>query len=178
MNKLNGYAIALYEIGTELKKQSAFHKDARLITAAFLENGEFINIISSTKLTKDKRKDIIVKSFSKRINTSYINAMLLMIDNNQFNSAQYTFKLLNKKFNTHFGIVQGEIITTDPLSKAEISKIEKAMKTKISKDVELQNIIDKEVLGGVKVVLGDTVFDSTIKGQLNDMKLELMKGVK
>jgi F0F1-type ATP synthase delta subunit len=44
------------------------------------------------------------------------------------------------------------------------------MKIKFNKtDVECKMIIDKDLLGGIKVQVGDTVIDSTLSGRINDM---------
>jgi F-type H+-transporting ATPase subunit delta len=170
MAKNNAYALALYAIATESKSETKFHKDARTIVNGLKDEPEFINILTSTKLTKEKRVDIVKATFTKKVNKDFVNAMCLMVENNQFNIALNNFVELNKMFNKLFNIIEGQVITTEKLSKDKISKLEKAMEKKTKKSVELTNIIDAEIIGGIKVVLNDKVYDSTIKGQLEDMK--------
>ncbi len=175
MSVNSGYAIALHDLACENDCEKDYHSDTRKIIKALETNPEFIELISTTKISKEKRKNIIIDSFKGEINDNFVNAMQLMVDNNQFNIALANFKTLNKMFNEHFNIIQGKVTTVNPLGEKEIKEIEIKMEKITGKDVELINIIDKEIIGGIRVELNDKVYDSTIKGQLEDMKLKLLK---
>ncbi len=175
MSVNSGYAIALHDLACETKNEKEYHNDARSIVKALESNPEFIELISTTKISKEKRKTIIVDSFKGEVNDNFVNAMQLMVDNNQFNIALANFKTLNKMFNKHFNIIQGKVTTVSPLGEDEMKQIEIKMEKITGKDIELINIIDKEIIGGIRVELNDKVYDSTIKGQLEDMKLKLLK---
>jgi F0F1-type ATP synthase delta subunit len=41
--------------------------------------------------------------------------------------------------------------------------------------VNLKNIIDKEIIGGIKVVVEDDVWDYTIENQIKELTLKLIK---
>ena len=49
------------------------------------------------------------------------------------------------------------------------------LKEYLKKEVVLETKVDQEIIGGLKVRVGDLVFDSTIKSQLEKFK-EIIKG--
>ncbi|MBI4037145.1 F0F1 ATP synthase subunit delta [Candidatus Daviesbacteria bacterium] len=64
-----------------------------------------------------------------------------------------------------------EIETSTPLSKVQINQITKSFKNYHTVS-SVQTTLNKQLLGGLKVRLGDMVFDDTI-----DQKIKQLKGV-
>jgi ATP synthase F1 delta subunit len=67
------------------------------------------------------------------------------------------------------------------MSPVEIGKsYEERLKASLAKlldrDVDLEFVLDKSLLGGVMVKVGSTMYDSSVKGQLRLLKDELIKG--
>lgn len=172
-----GYAVALFDLANEKQEQKKYHTATRLVLDVLVDNEDLIKVLNSTRLDRENKKEIIEKTFKKDVPAFMLNAMLLMIDNNSFNIAIDNFKALNKMFNDHFKIAQGTIYTTVLLPKTQVAKIEKAMEAKLKMSVELVNKIDHEIIGGIKVVIGDKVFDMTVSSQIEELTHKLMKGV-
>ena len=72
-----------------------------------------------------------------------------------------------------YDYVEGFVYSTEPLEKDKILEISKVISQKIHKKVELKNKIDERLIGGVKVVVHDHVFDGSIKYKLETMKEQL-----
>jgi len=47
----------------------------------------------------------------------------------------------------------------------------------MGKNFEIENRVDKKVLGGMRIKIGSTVIDSTLKKQLINIKEELLKKI-
>ena len=75
--------------------------------------------------------------------------------------------------NEELNVLEGIVYSTIPLTEKEIKKLEDACKSKLSQDVELKNKIDPSLIGGVKIAISDHVFDGSIKGKLESLKLNL-----
>lgn len=59
------------------------------------------------------------------------------------------------------------ITSTVPLSKEQTDKLKQALKKIFAKDLTIENIIDRSILGGFSVKVGDWYVDATL---LNDLK--------
>ncbi len=75
------------------------------------------------------------------------------------------------------GIARGEVITAFPLSEEEKKELEQALKGVLKKEVFLEAKVDPEIIGGVKIKIGDYIWDGTLKSQLEKFKEIIIKGV-
>ena len=62
------------------------------------------------------------------------------------------------------------------LTEEQIQKIEEKVSSKLNKKVELTNSINPSIIGGVKIVVNDTVFDNSVESRINALKQELING--
>jgi F-type H+-transporting ATPase subunit delta len=77
--------------------------------------------------------------------------------------------LLNEKNN----ILEGIVITAVPMKEEEVKELQTKLSAKYNKTVVLENEVDKSVLGGVLVRLGNEEIDGTVKNRLDKMKEQL-----
>jgi F-type H+-transporting ATPase subunit delta len=66
------------------------------------------------------------------------------------------------------------ITTAVPLSDKQVALIKSTLTKKISKDVSFEQIVDKEVIGGVRLTVGSSQLDATIRHKLDILKSQLL----
>lgn len=80
--------------------------------------------------------------------------------------------LYNKKHNT----IEATVTLTERLSEHKHQEIQSALKEKYKADhVHLIEKIDQRLIGGMKIQVGDTVYDSSIKNTLRQLEAQLLK---
>lgn len=81
-------------------------------------------------------------------------------------------KLHNKKHN----IIEATVTLTERLSETAKKELSEALKKKYSaKEVHLIEKIDQRMLGGLRIKVGDEVYDASLKNSLNQLELALLK---
>jgi F-type H+-transporting ATPase subunit delta len=75
--------------------------------------------------------------------------------------AQYE-RLRNEREST----LEADIASAFPLEDAQLAEIVTALEKKTGRKVKTRVTLDKELIGGVKVAIGDKVFDASAKAQL------------
>ena len=78
-----------------------------------------------------------------------------------------------KNINFELNIYEGIIYSTEPLQNSKILEISRLISKKLGRQVELKNKIDSRLIGGVKVVVHDHIFDGSIKYKLETLKEQL-----
>ena len=71
--------------------------------------------------------------------------------------------------------VRATVVSARPLSPEARANLERAIAARAEKSVLLEAKTDPEQIGGVKVQIGDLIFDGSIRGQLERMKKQLEK---
>ncbi len=71
------------------------------------------------------------------------------------------------------GIVKAKAYSSISLSSEQIIKLEKKLSEQSGKTVEIENIIDNSLLGGIMIKFNDVVIDGTLKGKLKSLENNL-----
>ncbi len=155
-NKVVEYKLALLEVEQYLLS----HQDVKVYLESY-----FVDFDAKCEVV-----DLLGKSFKLENLSNFIK---VLIKKHRFN----LFKAIVKEFveisNEEIGIKEGIVYSTVPLENSEISRLEKAIENKLKQKVELTNKIDSSLIGGVKIAISDHVFDGSIKGKLENLKLNL-----
>ena len=68
------------------------------------------------------------------------------------------------------GIMRGTVSTVEALSSAEAAELAKAFTKKLGKQVVLESVTDKEILGGLVVNVQGRTFDGSLKTTIRRLK--------
>ena len=105
-----------------------------------------------------------------------INFLKVIVNNKRTNYLIKIFDEFIKTCNENLNVKEGIVYSITKLDKKQVEKIEKALKVRLNCEVELVNLIDERLLGGVKVVIEDKIFDGSIKNKLEKLKSSLISG--
>ena len=167
-----GYALALLDIAKEEKITKKIYLQINQIIESLEKNEEFVLLLDSN--IEQAKKEKLIKNVFKNIHWSLTNvAMILMIKNN-FKYFKDILNKLNKYLQDILKIEQGIIYSTEKLTSVKIKKIEEKVSKELGKKITLKNLIDKELIGGFKIVVGSIVIEDSVKSELKAMKDSLI----
>ena len=71
------------------------------------------------------------------------------------------------------GVVRGKVTTAHSISSQEVEQLARAVGKVMGKQVILDRQVDPSLIGGVKVVVGGTLLDGSVRAQLNRVREQL-----
>jgi F-type H+-transporting ATPase subunit delta len=71
------------------------------------------------------------------------------------------------------GVLEAEITAATKPTDAEVRALVKRLESKFGKKIEANVKVDPEIIGGVKIIVGDTVIDASVRGQLQELAYTL-----
>lgn len=77
--------------------------------------------------------------------------------------------------NEEDGIVKGIVYSVRPLDEEEIRKITEFADKKFNRKTVLINKIDKTLISGIKLEVGDQVIDGSLKNRIDDLRSSLLQ---
>lgn len=175
-NHIDHYANALYSIWLELDKKNKiiFTSSAKDIYFSLKNNYEMVHIIDSNIISKEEKTKILNKIFfdlSKSISNIYLkNFLFVLNDNNFFRRILEIFISFFQKLDEHQNFLFIRIYSPFVVEKKLLEKIEHLFSIKTGKRVRYENIIDKSLIGGMKIMFGNDVYDYSIKGKIDQIK--------
>ena len=71
------------------------------------------------------------------------------------------------------GVLEAEITAAANPTEAEVKALVTRLESKFGKKIEANVKVDPEIIGGVKIIVGDTVIDASVRGQLQELAYTL-----
>ena len=166
------YALALFTVAKEDNQIKKYQSELKEIKSALNENEALLNLLKSEFLTSKKRYQVVDKVFDKK-SLAVKNFLKILIKNHRLNSYEAIFSRFNSMCNEESHVLEGIVYSTDKLEENKIHELEEALKIKNKVDVELTNRIDPSLIGGIKVVINNHIYDYSIQSELMSMKSQL-----
>lgn len=167
-----GYALALLDIAKEEKITKKIYLQINQIIESLEKNEEFVLLLDSN--IEQAKKEKLIKNVFKNIHWSLTNVAMILMTKNNFKYFKDILNKLNKYLQHILKIEQGIIYSTEKLTSVKIKKIEEKVSKELDKKITLKNLIDKELIGGFKIVVGSIVIEDSVKSELKAMKDSLI----
>ena len=71
--------------------------------------------------------------------------------------------------------VQAVVVTAVPLSSEMLTRLQETLSQSLGEDVRLRNKVDKGIIGGAFLKVGDKVLDRTIKSRLEEIQMQILQ---
>ena len=167
------YAAALVSLAKEEQKLEQNKIAVLRMEEVFDSNPEVLKYLKSY-FVKAEEKYNLVEDLTKEFGLkNFTNFMKLLVEKHKIYLFKDIVSEITKGINFELDIYEGFVYSTEPLENSKIDEISQVISQKIGKKVELKNRLDSRLIGGVKVVVHDHVFDGSIKYKLETMKEQL-----
>lgn len=168
------YAEALFSLKRDSSSLEETQVEVKELIKVLKENLDFSMLLSSSYKDFEQKEEIIDKVF-KGVDEEIKTLMKIVVKNHRGQYLTEIFLEFNSLVNEYRGVKEGLVYSTEPLSDSQLAKLNSVISKKESRPVELKYIIDPTLIGGVKVVINDHIYDGSIKHHIKDMKLALLK---
>ncbi len=155
------YARALFELGEESKKEQQFLKD-----------------LEESPLYELALKRRILDSIVARVGLSDYTARFIgiLLEKDRFRNLADILDSYKEFMDEKSGKVRVQLLTATAINDDMKNKVSKALSTVVGKEVEIEMAVDKSLIGGVIAEVEGTVYDGSIKTQLERIKQSLKEG--
>lgn len=163
------YARSLLDYAIERNEVEAVASDMELISNTCQASRELRLMLKSPIVKAEKKLAVIQKIFSGEIGSISLNFLEMIARKNREAILPQIASAFIKAYRAHLGIVTAEITSAVSLTdKARAEAI--AFVKKFGKKVELEERIDKKLIGGFIIRIGDKQYDASVVNRLNTLK--------
>lgn len=168
------YALALFQVAQKHGTSLEVEQDLREVKKVFKMTPEFYNLIVSPKLSADKRTNLINEVFSGA-NPFVINTLQLMAERKRMDEVSSLADEFVALSNNAQGIEDAKVYSTRPLTEEERVSISTVFANKIGKQsLRIENIIDPSLIGGLRLQIGNRIYDSSVSTKLARLQRQLI----
>jgi F-type H+-transporting ATPase subunit delta len=171
------YAKALFDVAlaenTELAKVG---RDLADVTALVTENPE-LNEAAQRPGVPDQARIALMEQLADRlgVTTQVKKLVVVLTRGRKLELLTDLAAAYNERLLAHQNIVRAEVRSAAPLSAEKTKALENSLSKVTGKTVELSVEVDPSLLGGVVAKIGSTVYDGSVKTQLERLRHELVE---
>ena len=169
------YALAIYEIAEEKGKVDEYLRDLREICDLIDSNQDFRQVIKHPLVNTTKKKQIFNDLFKGKIDEELLSFMIVLIEKGRILHLREKLNEMEDIDLERRNIIKGVVKTAIPILPDELEKLKLIFEDKYDKTIRFDTEVDKNLLGGVYVKIGNDVIDDTIKSKIEEMKALMLK---
>lgn len=169
------YAIALFELAIEHNKLDTYEEEISKINEIFSKDKQFTQFFSHPRIKTEEKKKVLTDHLQSAISPHVCNTLLLMLDRKRGDCIVPMLEQFLRLALEEQSIAEAKVYSVRPLTNSEQEEISTMIANKVGKrSLRLENIIDPDIIGGLKIQVGNQIFDGSVSGKLERMKRELI----
>lgn len=165
------YAIAVFQLAKGEKKLAVW-SDLLSLLSGLVKDVEFRAYLEDTKILDSDRESALLKCVGD-IDEHGKNFIKLLIENKRLMVIPHIFNLFEELKDSEEGTMEAQIIVAEKPEAAVVKSLIASLEKKFNRKIESNLVIDKSIIGGTKIIVGDTVIDASVKGQLDSLAYSL-----
>lgn len=166
------YAEAVYKLAVNNQGLSEWSKMLRL-ASAIAEDGGVKRLIGNPVISAKQLGEIFLEIGKNKFNSEARNLIMLLADNKRILVLPQISQLFEQLKAQHEGVLEAKIVSAFAMEGRQLKKLIEDLERKFKRKIEAQVSIDSELIGGVKVEIGDEILDASIRGKLEAMAVAL-----
>ncbi len=167
------YAGALLELAAEMKKVDEVAADMRLIHESISKSHDLELFLASPVIDRSKKRNVVNALFEGKIDKLTLGFIYLLVDKGREGLTTGISAEFVKLLDDMMGIVNADIRAPFRFDEKNEARVQSKLADITSKKVRVSFSLDKTLLGGFLAQIGDTVYDGSVRHQLELLKRQL-----
>jgi len=166
------YAVAAYKLGRD---QKALAKWSEMLgfASAVASDAQMQAYIQDPKVVSSELQATFLKVCGDKLNEQGQNLIKVLVEYGRMSILPAITEAFEELKAQDEGTLDAQIIAASKPSAAETKDLVKRLEAKFGKKIEPTVSVDAELIGGIKIIVGDTVIDASVKGQLQNLAYTL-----
>ncbi|WP_163580482.1 F0F1 ATP synthase subunit delta [Gracilibacillus saliphilus] len=174
-NVAKRYAEALFQIGAEKETVDFLETELATVKEVFQTNQAFLQFLQHPKVEAEKKKQLLNEAFAG-FSKEVLHTLSLLVDRHNESIVPDIVDHFITFANQAKGVKEATVFSVRALSDAEKEEIENVFTKKLNvKTLKINNHVDPSVIGGVKIKVGNTVYDGSVKGKLDRLERQIRR---
>lgn len=163
------YATALYQAAREEDRIESVHRDLGAFVEAAKASAELRQFLSAEGISDARKKDALLE-LTEGGDELVRNLLRLLVDKNRESELAGVYEGFIELVEQALGIVHVEVVSAVPLPSALQDSLKAKIESSLKKTVELTLTVDVEILGGLRLRIGDRVADASVRHRLDKLR--------
>ncbi len=166
------YAVAVFRLAKE-NKALAKWSEMLGFASAVAADAQMRALIDDPKLASTDIERTFLSVCGDKLDASGQNLIKLLVEYGRLAILPEIALIYEEQKAQDEGTLDAEITAATQPDDAQVKALVAQLQTKFGKKVEATVKVDPEIIGGIKIVVGDTVIDASVRGRLQELAYTL-----
>lgn len=163
------YAKALFELAKEKDQLDQVEAELKAVIQMFADR-KTSDFFLHPSISVQQKLEVLNKALSGKISDTLLDTLQLLVERRRESAIGAVSSMYTKLVDAYRGRATAIVYTPIPLSEQEHRQVAEFFSKETGKEIRVINEINKELLGGMQVRIGDRLYDSSLSSKLAEMK--------
>jgi len=134
---------------------------------------DFSRLLLSGTVSRDVKLALINRVLAGRASDLFTNFLRVLARHDRLDLLPLILAQAGLEHEKRSGRKRVQVVSAQPLSDGALTKIRERLAAQLSIQPILETAVDPEILGGLRIRVGDTVYDSSLRARLQQLRLRV-----
>lgn len=170
------YALSFIEVAEEFKQLDSVSADIESIAALLKGSAEFRQFIRSPIIRTEKKRTVVEGLFRGKTSDVTYKFLRLLVAKNRESILPEIVSQFKHLRDERLGILEVTVRSAVKLDTVQMKGLTTHLERITKKKVRMNTIIDPSLVGGIALRYADTVWDGSVRRQLENLRRRLIEG--
>ena len=169
------YAETLFELAQSHEGLDAFGAGMDIVARLLDENPQVRLFLETPRISDENKKAVVRKAFQGKIPAQLVNFLLTTIDKRRQRLLREIARDYHALVDEHMGREHVDVTVARALDDETKALIAEQLSKLLGKEAIPHVRVDPEILGGIVVRTGDTIYDGSVRRRMDGMRRQLLE---
>jgi F-type H+-transporting ATPase subunit delta len=161
------YATALADVILEQREEAEVRHELNEWEQMFASNPSLLEIFSNPTVGYDQKQKVLSELINRtRVRPTTANFLRVLLKNQRMADLSQVTAKLSQILDERSGVISADVVSAQPLPAASTAALALRLGEITGKKVNLNFATDETLLGGIVTRIGSTVYDGSVRNQL------------
>jgi F-type H+-transporting ATPase subunit delta len=168
------YAQTLFELASRHEGAERYQDGIETVARLLDENADFRTFLETPRIPLAEKKKLMRQAFGSALPKPLVNFLQVVLDKRRQRLLRAIAREYHDLVDAHLNRVHAEVTVARPLDEQSLSTVTERLTRLLGRRAIPHVRVKPEILGGIVVRTGDTIYDGSLRRRLEGMKRQLL----
>lgn len=168
------YANAILQIAESKGNADLVFQNLNSICQVISQKPEFSIVMKHPAIAEHEKKSLLENTFKKDMDELSLRLLEMLTERRRLHLLPFIRDQFQELLNAKKNIAKGVLICAEAMDNKAIEDVKKKLQTQLGKTLELEVKVDRSLIGGFILKVGDQVIDGSLRGRLHSIEKSLL----
>lgn len=164
------YAKALYSAAVDEGITLQVEEQLKLVVEVLHNDVEVKRFILAPRISQSDKLNVLRGTLQGKVSEAVLNTVQLLVERGRTDIFEELLAKYIKIEGDALGIGYATVYSAYSLNQAEQDSVAAEFSQLTGRKIRVTNVVDRSLLGGLKVLIGDTLYDGSLAGKLTRLE--------